>query len=108
MEEDAIYDAEDDSRSANAQCKGANRDESEVIVFAKVAEGVEDIHEKVFNGWPPPHRAAVLFDQRYVSKFAAVGGRSFSSSHASGNQLLNLLFKVLLNLFRKLAVEPAS
>jgi len=61
-EEHAIDDAEDDSRSADAQCKCTNRDEGEAIVFAKVAEGVAEIHKKVLDGRPLPGCAAVLFD----------------------------------------------
>jgi ParB family chromosome partitioning protein len=44
--------------------------------------------------------------QSDIAKFAAGGIRGFFSRHPASNQLLNLLFEVLPNLFGEIAVEP--
>src|SRR5207302_4988329 len=104
----AIDDAEDNSRSANTEGESKDGDGGEAAVFAKGAESVEDIHEKVFNGRPPPDRAAVFLNQSYIPKLAPCPRCSFLPGHSARNQLLNLLFKVLPNLFGQLTVASTS
>jgi hypothetical protein len=66
------------------------------------------IHEKVFDGRPAPDASAILFDQSHIPELAARGSGGFLSGHAARNQLLDLLFKMLPNLFRELAVDPST
>src|SRR6266568_5471452 len=102
------YHAED--RRVGCDSKGQRHDSHgrETRVLAEHAGAKSDIHEKIFNRRPAPHGAAVFLRQRYIPKLAPrrVGG--FLPRHTSRNQLLDLFFEVLLNLFGEIAVEAAS
>src|SRR4030095_11877882 len=64
--------------------------------------------EKPLNGRPLPDLAAVLLDQRDFPKLAASDDDGLLSRHAKRNQLLGLLVKMLLDLFREITVEAAA
>jgi len=49
MEEDTIDDAEDNSRSANAEGESEAGDKGEAPVFAKTAQGVAEIAQKIIE-----------------------------------------------------------
>src|ERR1700694_5111415 len=108
FEQDRVHRAENRRRSADAKRQREDRDRREAWRAQHVASAVAKIAKKAFNGRPPPDRAAVLFHQSYIPKFAPSSGGSFFSGHATGNEFLDLLLEMLLNLFGKIVVQAAT
>ena len=107
-EQHSIHHAEDRGIRADAESEREDGDGGEARILAQYAQAVTKIHEEVFDGWPAPDGAAVLFRQSDIAKLAARGGGSFFSRHAGGNEFRDLFFEVFLNLFGKIVVETAT
>src|SRR5580692_9001225 len=108
LQEHAVYDAEDGGVGAYSYGDGQQSNRGEHRIAAKHAQSVANIGEEIFDGGPAPYVAAVLFRERYISKFAASGGRGFSFGHAVGDKILDPFLEVLLNLGGKIVLETAA
>src|SRR2546427_72241 len=61
-EQHSIHHAEDRGIRADAESEREDGDGGEARILAQYAQAVAKIHEEVFDGWPAPDGAAVLFN----------------------------------------------
>src|SRR5260370_35020763 len=90
--------AEDGRVCSDAERKSEDCDRSEARIPCERAKTVSNVHEKVFYRRPAPDRAAGLFHQSYVAKFAASGGGGFFSGPCCGNDVCDLFVQISRNL----------
>src|SRR4029077_20148351 len=95
---DGINETKDCRVCANSKSECQNNNHREAPGFAQHPQGVTDINEKIFDGRPTPHGAAVFFGQRDIPELASSCVRCLFPGHSASNQLLDLFFEVLPNL----------
>src|SRR5260370_912203 len=100
--------AEDGRVCSDAERKSEDCDRSEARIPCERAKTVSNVHEKVFYRRPAPDRAAVVFHQSYVAKFAASGRGGFFSWHAAGKEFLYVFFQMRLYRFGNIVEEGAA
>jgi hypothetical protein len=106
FQQHAIHNAEDRRVRADSYRDRQQSHRGKHRVAAERAQPIAGVREKFFNGRPAPDAATILFGQRHIPKRPPSRGSSLFSRHSVRHQLLDLLFDVLPNLFRKIFVEP--
>ena len=94
MEEDTIDDAEDNSRSANAEGESKDSDEGEAAVFAKVAEGEAEVAKQVVEDGFPAGVADLFFDALEAAEFESCTAASFFWGDSCGYVIGDLAFEM--------------